>query len=230
MTFPINPPGILYIVSTPIGNLADISLRAVETLKSASLVLSEDTRVTGKLLSHYHIQTRQLSFHDHNEKTKTPIVIDILLQGKSAALVSDAGTPLISDPGYSLVNAAIKNNIEIVPIPGASSILAALVASGFPSDRFVFEGYAPRTEGKLRRFFGGILNEPRTIVIFETPHRIKKCLNVMLEVMGNREIFIGRELTKKFEEKIRGNLEEVCRKLEGRSLKGEIVVIIKANG
>jgi len=223
-------PGVLYIVSTPIGNLADMSSRAIEILKKVDLILSEDTRVTGRLLAHYQIQTARTSYHDHSEKIKAPGIVDELLAGKSVALVSDAGTPLISDPGYTLVNMAIDRGIEIVPIPGPSSILAALVSSGFPADRFCFEGYAPRTEGKLRRFFASIAREDRTIVFFETPHRVIKCLRIMHEVLGNREIFVGRELTKKFEEKLRGKAADILEILEARSIKGEFVILIRANG
>ncbi len=222
-------PGILYIVATPIGNLSDISARAIETLSNVDLILAEDTRVTGKLLSRFGIKARQISYHDHNEKTKAPSIIEDLINGKDIALVSDAGTPLISDPGYTLVNLAIKEGIEITPVPGPSSILAALSVSGFPSDRFCFEGYAPRTEGKLRRFFESFKDENRTVVFFETPHRVKKSLKIMLEELGNREIFIGRELTKKFEEKSRGNIEDVLAGFENRTIKGEIVVIVKAH-
>lgn len=229
MTGPNITPGILYIVATPIGNLSDISARAIETLSNVDLILAEDTRVTGKLLSRFGIKARQISYHDHNEKTKAPSIIEDLKNGKDIALVSDAGTPLISDPGYILVNLAIQKGIEITPIPGPSSLLAALSVSGFPSDRFSFEGYAPRTEGKLRRFFASLKDQERTVVFFETPHRIKKSLKIMLEELGNREIFIGRELTKKFEEKSRGNIEDILASFENRTIKGEIVVIVKAH-
>ena len=221
--------GILYVVATPIGNLSDFTPRAIETLNSVDLILSEDTRVTGKLLSHFQIGTRQISYHDHNEKFKAPSIIMDLMEGKNIALVSDAGTPLISDPGYTLVNLAIKEGIEIIPIPGPSSIITALSVSGFPTDRFCFEGYAPRTEGKLRRFFSSLADEKRTVVFFETPHRIKKSLKIMLQELGNREIFVGRELTKKFEEKLRGDIETILANIETRTIKGELVVIIKAH-
>ncbi|MEE9553457.1 MAG: 16S rRNA (cytidine(1402)-2'-O)-methyltransferase [candidate division Zixibacteria bacterium] len=229
MTDAKNNFGILYIVATPIGNLSDISARAIDTLSGVDMILSEDTRVTGKLLSRFEIKTRQISYHDYSEKKKAPSIIGDLKIGKNLALVSDAGTPLISDPGYTLVNMAIREGIEIIPIPGPSSILTALSISGFPSDRFCFEGYAPRTEGKLKRFFESLKDESRTVVFFETPHRIKKSLKIMLDVLGNLEIFVGRELTKKFEEKLRGNIEEIRTRIEDRTIKGEIVVIIKAH-
>ncbi len=227
MTSRQNPAGILYIVATPIGNLADISERAIETLKKADLIASEDTRTSGKLLSRFNIKTPQTSYHDHNEKSKAPGIIDAILAGKSVALISDAGTPLISDPGYTLVNMAIEKGIDIIPVPGPSAILAALVASGFPTDRFCFEGYPPRTEGKLKRFFERLADEHRTIVFFETPHRIKKSLKVMMNILGDREIFVGRELTKKFEEKLRGTVSVISKNIENRTIKGEIVIVVR---
>ena len=227
MTSRQNPAGILYIVATPIGNLADISERAIETLKRVDLIASEDTRTSRNLLSRFNIKTAQTSYHDHNEKSKAPGIIDAILAGRSVALISDAGTPLISDPGYTLVNMAIAKAIDIVPIPGPSAILAALVASGFPTDRFCFEGYPPRTEGKLKRFFERFADERRTIVFFETPHRIKKNLRVMVNILGDREIFIGRELTKKFEEKWRDTVSIILKNIEERTIKGEIVVVVR---
>ncbi len=217
----------MYIVATPIGNLADISMRAIKTLKSVDLIATEDTRTSKKLFSRFNIKTARTSYHDYNEKSKAPKIIDAILEGKSVALISDAGTPLISDPGYTLVNMAIAKGIDIIPVPGPSAILAALVSSGFPTDRFCFEGYPPRTEGKLKRFFERLVDEPRTIILFETPHRIKKCLKVMLDVFGDREIFIGRELTKKFEEKWRGAVSVVLKNIEDRTIKGEIIVVIR---
>ena len=222
-------PGILYIVATPIGNLSDFTPRGIETLKLVDMILSEDTRVTGRLLSHFQISTRQESYHDHNEKTKAPRIIEGLIKGNNVALVSDAGTPLISDPGYTLVNSAIREGIEVIPVPGPSSIITALSVSGFPSDRFCFEGYAPRTEGKLRRFYSSLADESRTVVFFETPHRIKKSLKILSEELGNREIFIARELTKRFEEKFRGKVDDILAAMGERAIKGELVVIMKSN-
>jgi 16S rRNA (cytidine1402-2'-O)-methyltransferase len=221
------PAGILYIVATPIGNLADMSERAIETLKKVDLIASEDTRTSRNLLSRFNITTAQTSYHDHNEKSKAPGIIDAILAGKSVAVISDAGTPLISDPGYTLINMAIAEGIEIVPVPGPSAILAALVSSGFPTDRFCFEGYPPRTEGKRKRFFERLADECRTIVFFESPHRIKKSLKVMLDIYGDREIYVGRELTKKFEEKWRGAISVILEDIEGRTIKGEITVVVR---
>jgi len=227
MTNSENPRGSLYIVATPIGNLRDISFRALDVLKSVDYIASEDTRISGKLLSRYEINTAQTSYFEHNEKVKAPRIIQDIIDGKSVALITDAGTPLISDPGYRLVDLAVKNDLDIIPIPGPSSVLAALSISGFPTDSFCFEGYPPKTMGKLKRFFDDLKDERRTIILFETPHRIKKCLTVMLDVMGEREIFVGRELTKKFEEKIRGDISAILDRIEQKPLKGEMVVVIR---
>ncbi len=227
MTGSNNPGGSLYIVATPIGNMQDISFRALETLKSVDYIASEDTRASGRLLSRYEIKTRQTSYFEHNEKIKAPMIIRDIIDGKSVALITDAGTPLISDPGYRLVVLAVENNIDIIPIPGPSSVTAAISISGFPTDSFCFEGYPPRSSGKLVRFFENLKDERRTIVLFETPHRIRKCLTAMLEVMGEREIFIGRELTKKFEEKIRGNITGILNRIEKKPPKGEMVIVIR---
>lgn len=229
MTGSENPRGSLYIVATPIGNMQDISIRALETLKAVDYIASEDTRTSGRLLSRYEIKTRQTSYFEHNEKIKAPMIIKDILGGKSVALITDAGTPLISDPGYRLVVLAVENDIDIIPIPGPSSVTAAISISGFPTDSFCFEGYPPRTAGKLARYFENLKDERRTIVLFESPHRIKKCLAVMLSVMGEREIFIGRELTKKFEEKIRGNITDILDKIEKKPLKGEMVIVIRGS-
>ena len=230
MTSPENQKGTLYIIATPIGNLGDMTLRAIETLKSVDLIAAEDTRTSGHLLTHFGISIQMTSYHDHNERSKAPELINSLNDGKSIGLISDAGTPLISDPGYRLVNMAIENGIDVIPIPGPSSILAALVASGFPTDRFCFEGYLPKTSGRLKRTLDELAEEARTIVIFETPHRIMKSLPVMLESLGDRDIFIGRELTKKFEEKMRGKISELLPILEKRTLKGEIVIVVPGIG
>jgi 16S rRNA (cytidine1402-2'-O)-methyltransferase len=226
MTSPNSHKGTLFIVSTPIGNLSDMTPRAIDTLKGVDLVASEDTRVSGRLLAHFGINAAQTSYHDHNERQKAPELIERLMSGKSIALISDAGTPLVSDPGYRLVNAAHSNGIDVVPIPGASSILAALVVSGFPNDRFCFEGYLPKSRGKLVTTLARLAGETRTMIFLETTFRVSKSLPVILEVLGDREIFIARELTKKFEEKIRGRLSRIIPLLQGRSLKGEIVIIV----
>ena len=222
--------GILYIVSTPIGNLGDITERAINTLKSVDLIASEDTRNSGRLLARFGITAPQTSYHDFNEKQKSQELVRMLCDGKNIALITDAGTPLISDPGYRLVNLARGAGIDIIPVPGASSVLAALVVSGFPTDRFTFEGYLPRTSGKLKKALEQLKLEPRTMVFFETPFRIIKSLPLMQEILGDREIFVGRELTKKFEEKKRGRISEILAALEGRTIKGEIVLVVPGTG
>jgi 16S rRNA (cytidine1402-2'-O)-methyltransferase len=227
MTPHLPSAGILYIVSTPIGNLGDMTQRAVNILKDVDLIAAEDTRVTGRLLAHFGIATSQTSYHDHNEKYKAPDLIKMLLSGKSLALVSDAGTPLISDPGYRLVNEAWSNNIDVIPVPGASSILAALVVSGFPTDSFCFEGYLPNRSGKLRSNFESLAAERRTMIFLETSHRILKSLPLMRELLNDREIFVGRELTKKFEEKFRGKISQVIESLAECTLKGEFVIVVR---
>jgi 16S rRNA (cytidine1402-2'-O)-methyltransferase len=230
MTDPWSERGILYIVSTPIGNLGDMTSRAVEILKRVDLIASEDTRVSGVLLDHFDIPAPQTSYHDHNERQKAPELVKMLLSGKSIALICDAGTPLISDPGYRLVSEAWANSINVIPIPGASSILAALAVAGFPTDSFCFEGYLPNRSGRLRAVLEALAAERRTMILFETPHRILKSLPVMLEILGDRPIFLGRELTKKFEERIRGRISEVIAALEKRTLKGEIVLVVPGIG
>ena len=217
--------GTLYIVSTPIGNLEDITLRALRILKEVDAILAEDTRNTGRLLAHYQINNRMMSYHAHNESGRIPQVIEMLTSGQNLALVSDAGTPGISDPGHRLVKAAIQHNLPIVPVPGASAVLAALVASGLPTNRFVFEGFLPRKKGrqtKLRQ----LAEEPGTIVIYESAVRIQKTIRDIVNSMGNRYIVISRELTKIYEEFLRGTAEDILAALENRTLKGEVVLLI----
>jgi 16S rRNA (cytidine1402-2'-O)-methyltransferase len=222
--------GTLYIVATPIGNLGDMTFRAIETLKSVDLIASEDTRTSGRLLKHFGIEAAQTSYHEYNERQKAPELVKMLKEGKSIALISDAGTPLVSDPGYRLVNLAVSEGIDVVPIPGASSILAALVVSGFPTDRFCFEGYLPKSSGRLRRKLEELSSESRTMIFFETQFRILKSLPVMQELFGDRLIFVGRELTKKFEEKMRARISEITNALSKRAIKGEIVIVVPGIG
>ncbi len=218
--------GKLYIVSTPIGNLGDFTFRAVDTLKSVQLIAAEDTRVSGVLLKHYEISTPMFSYHDHNKEQATPGLLRKLEGGDNIALITDAGTPLVSDPGFYLVRAAIAQKIEVVPIPGASAMLAAMVASGLPSDRFTFEGFLPRKKGRQTRFKLLAL-DPRTIIVYESPHRVGRTLKDIAEYMGDRQVVIGREITKKFEEFIRGSVSEIREQLDTRSIKGEVVIMIK---
>jgi len=221
-------PG-LYIVSTPIGNLKDITLRALDTLKNVDLIACEDTRHTGLLLNHYNIKNKLTSFHEYNKKERTPEIISLLKQGKSVALVSDAGTPGISDPGYYLIREAIKENLTIIPIPGPSALLAALVISGLPSDRFVFEGFLQKREGRKHKKLESLKTESRTMIFYDSPFRILYSLHDMLEVFGDRNIVLVRELTKKFETVIRGKISGIIKELEEKKPKGEIVLIIEGN-
>jgi 16S rRNA (cytidine1402-2'-O)-methyltransferase len=218
--------GKLYVVSTPIGNLGDMTFRAVEILKSVELIASEDTRHTGVLLQHYGISTRQTPYHDHNKERVTPGLVETLEGGGNIAVVSDAGTPGISDPGFYLVRACLKAGIEVIPIPGASSMLAALVVSGLPTDRFSFEGFLPKTSGRARNRLAELKGDSRTLIFFESPHRVIKTLNLIKDEMGDRQVFVGRELTKKFEQHYHGSISEVVNSLTGGSVKGEIVIAV----
>ena len=218
----------LYLVPTPIGNLGDITIRAIEVLKSVDLILAEDTRTSGVLLKHYDITTQMQSFHMHNEHKKVDRVIEELQNGKIMALISDAGTPGISDPGFLLTRAAVAQGIEIEALPGATAFVPALVKSGFPTDRFVFEGFLPQKKGRQTRL-KLLAEEPRTIVLYESPHRLLKVLKELKENVVDRQISVSRELTKKFEETRTGNVDEVLTYFEAKpSIKGEIVVVINA--
>ncbi len=221
--------GSLYIVATPIGNLADITFRAVETLKNVDLIAAEDTRHSGKLLQHYDIDTPMFSLHEHNEKVKYKTLIDKLQQGKSIALISDAGTPLISDPGYRLVREAVKLDIQVVPIPGVSAIISALSVSGLPSDHFTFEGFLPAKEYARKKALEKLINETRTMIFYESPHRVMVMLNSLLEVFGgDREIVVARELTKRFESIRAGQLQSIIDWFSENpeKQKGEFVVLV----
>lgn len=220
-------PGVLYLVSTPIGNLEDITLRALRVLKEVDLVAAEDTRHTGILLKHYNLFKRLISYHDFNKKRKAPLLIKHLKTGKSVAVVSDAGTPGISDPGYYLVQLAIQEGIRVVPVPGASAFLSALVASGLPTDRFVFEGFLPAKPGKRRKKLEKLREEERTLILYESPHRFAKTLDDISEIFGQRMLVVARELTKKFEEILRGTPEEIRKSLGGRKIRGELVILIE---
>ena len=221
--------GILYVIATPIGNLADITLRALDTIKEVEILLAEDTRVTKKLLEHYGIQANLESLHDFNEVQKIPTLIKILSSGASIGLVSDAGTPLICDPGYKFVSAARKKGIEIRSIPGPSAVMAALSTAGIPTDRFVFEGFLPKKAAERRRRLLEIQYESRSIIFYESPQRIQACARACMDVFGAaREAVLMRELTKHFEQHIEGTLGHINQELESHpnSIKGEFVVLI----
>jgi len=220
-------PGVLYLVSTPIGNLEDITLRALKVLKEVDLVAAEDTRHTGMLLKHYDLDKRLISYHDFNKKRKAPLLIEHLKANQSVAVCSDAGTPGISDPGYYLVQLAIRENIKVVPIPGASAFLSALVVSGLPTDRFAFEGFLPAKPGKRRKRLEELQEEKRTLILYESPHRFARMMDDVSGILGQRRVVVARELTKKFEEILRGTPEEIKQTLGERKLKGELVILIE---
>jgi len=218
--------GKLYVVATPIGNLKDITLRALETLKAVDLIACEDTRHTAKLTNHYNISKPLTSYFEHNELKKTGYIIGLLKQGKSVALVSDAGTPGISDPGYRLIKDAIENNINIVVVPGPSAIISALAVSGLPTDRFVFEGFLPPKSGARKKKLESLNAEKRTMVFYESPHRLLKCLNDMLSVFGDIKIVCVRELTKVFEEVRRQPIKELIEHFQKEKPRGEFVILV----
>lgn len=218
--------GTLYIVSTPIGNLKDITLRALDVLSSVNLIAAEDTRKTGILLKHYGIETKTTSYFDFNKEKKTPFLVERLKYGDSIAVVSDAGTPGISDPAFYLVRAAIQENIKVEAIPGATAFVPGLIVSGLPTDRFVFEGFLPAKKGRQTRL-NFLKNEKRTIILYESPKRILKTLGQLLDALGNRRVCIARELTKKFEEVSRGQLSDFHSLKLPIKQKGEFVIIIE---
>ena len=218
--------GTLFVVSTPIGNLEDITFRAIRILKESSIIAAEDTRHTQKLCNYYQIGTPLTSYHDFNKEEKTPLLLHRLKEGLSVSLVCDAGTPLISDPGYYLVHRATHEKIPVVPIPGPSSILAALCASGLPTDQFRFEGFIPKKPGAREKLFQELKEQPGTFIFFDTQHRILKSLSHLLAAIGNRQIVVARELTKINEEFLRGTIEEVCEHLTQKPIKGELTLLV----
>lgn len=216
----------LYIVPTPIGNLEDITLRAIRILKEADLILAEDTRTSGKLLQHLEVTTHMQSHHMHNEHKTIDNIIKRLLAGETIALISDAGTPAISDPGFLLTRACVENNIEVDCLPGATAFVPALVNSGLPNDKFVFEGFLPVKKGRQTRFLF-LAEETRTIIFYESPHKLLKTLANFVEYFGaDRQVSVSRELTKLYEETIRGTAAEVLKHYTKKPPKGEIVIIV----
>jgi len=218
--------GVLYIVATPIGNLEDITLRALRVLKEVDLIAAEDTRHTKGLLAHYGIPTPLTSCHEHNEKAKAHALVERLERGEKIALVSDAGTPLVSDPGYRLVREAITAGIRVVPVPGPSALTGILSASGLAVESFIFEGFLPAKKKERREKLRKLEAESRTIVFYEAPHRLRESLEDLFEILGDREIVLGREMTKVYEEFIRGRLSEVKAEIDRREVQGEIALII----
>jgi 16S rRNA (cytidine1402-2'-O)-methyltransferase len=218
-------PGALYIVSTPIGNLGDITRRAVEILGGVDLIAAEDTRKTGFLLEHLHITKPLLSYFTYNERRRVPELIAKLKAGTSVAVVTDAGTPGVSDPAFTVIREAVATGIRVIPVPGASALLAALVVSGLPLDRFVFEGFLPVKKGRRTRL-EALKLEPRTFVLYESPHRITKTLGDILAHCGDRRAAVVREATKKFEEVVRGRLSSVLEQIEQKAPRGEYVIVV----
>ncbi|AFV00679.1 16S rRNA (cytidine(1402)-2'-O)-methyltransferase [Simiduia agarivorans] len=220
----------LYVVATPIGNLGDMVPRAVETLQTVAVIAAEDTRHSSRLLEHFHIRTPLVAYHDHSDGQATQKLIDRLLAGESVALISDAGTPLVSDPGYQLVAAARAAGIRVVPIPGACALIAALSASGLPSDRFSFEGFLPAKHGARATRLESVKQETGTLIFYEAPHRILDCLNHMAEIFGpDRQAVVARELSKTFETFLSGSLAELVERVgaDSNQQRGEIVLLVR---
>ena len=218
--------GCLYLVATPIGNLEDITLRAIRILKEVDLIACEDTRQTQKLLQHYGIRKELVSYHEHNELTRAPELVIELEQGAKAALVSDAGTPVISDPGHHLVTLCLRHHIAVVPIPGPSAFVAALAASGLPSEEFLFVGFLPPRIGARRKALDALRTESRTLVLYEAPHRLVETLADAADILGARPAVIAREVTKIHEEFLRGHLNELLESARKRAPRGEITLLI----
>jgi 16S rRNA (cytidine1402-2'-O)-methyltransferase len=219
-------PGTLYLVATPIGNLADITHRALQVLRDVALVACEDTRHTRKLLQHYGIDAKTVSYHEHNEQQRAHELIELLKQGSDVAVVSDAGTPAISDPGFRLVRAAIENAISVVPVPGPSALLCALIAAGLPTDGFFFGGFLPARSSARRARLNELRSVPGTLIFYEAPHRLAGSLKDAYEVLGEREAVVARELTKLHEEIRRGRLSELAEHYATVEPRGEIVLLI----
>lgn len=218
--------GTLYLVATPIGNLDDFSPRGQRILREVDLIAAEDTRHTGQLLARFAIETPLLSYHDHNKDRRTPEVIERLRGGAAVAIVSDAGSPGISDPAFTLVRAAVDAGLNVIPIPGPSSALCALEVSGLPTDRFAFEGFLPRKSGRRRARIEELRADPRTLIFFESVHRVRATLAELLEVWGDRPASVSRELTKKFEETKRGTLSALVAWADERTPRGEYVIVV----
>lgn len=219
--------GILYLCATPIGNLEDISLRTINTLKSVDIIAAEDTRHTLKIINHFNIDTPMTSYHEHNKISKGPQLISKLMEGKNIAIVTDAGTPGISDPGEDLVKMALENNIQVTATPGATALITALIISGMPTRRFIFEGFLPMDKKQRKEVINQFIRENRTVIMYEAPHRLKTMLNELYTILGNRTIAIVRELTKKYEQVKNGTLKEIIDYYDINEPKGEFVIILQ---
>ncbi|MCE2699218.1 MAG: 16S rRNA (cytidine(1402)-2'-O)-methyltransferase [Nostocales cyanobacterium LE14-WE4] len=223
-------PGTLYIVATPIGNLEDMTFRAVRILQAVDMIAAEDTRHTGRLLQHFQVKTPQISYHEHNSHSRIPELLEHLQYGKAIALVSDAGMPGISDPGYELIKACIDNGITVVPIPGASAVITALSAAGLPTDRFIFDGFLPAKSQQRQKYLESLQGESRTLVFYESPHRLRDTLADLGTVLGSdRSLVIARELTKLYEEFWRGTIEDAIADYTQREPQGEYTLLVAGN-
>ena len=222
-------PGKLYLVPTPIGNLKDITLRALEIMKEVDLIACEDTRRSGQLLAHFNIQNKKISYFEHNETKRIPQILATLKDGNSVAVISDGGSPGLSDPAYRLVTAAIEASIPVEALPGPTALVPALTASGLPTDRFFFEGFLPVKAGKRKKRLEQLSELPHTLVIYESVHRIKKSLAAIAEIFTERHICVSREISKLHEESIRGTAEEVAAHFENTTPRGEFVIVIAGN-
>ncbi len=223
-------PGTLHLVATPIGNLEDLTFRALRTLEDCDLIAAEDTRRTRKLLTHYRVSKPLVSCHEHNEADRIPLILDALREGRDVALVSDAGSPGVSDPGFRLVREAVDQGMTVTALPGPSAVVVALSVSGLPTDRFSFYGFLPRSGSERKRLLEEAAQVPHTLVFFESPHRITKSLEDMLEAMGDRRTAICRELTKRFEQVERGRLSDLIGRGKTRTLKGEFCIVMEGRG
>lgn len=220
-------PGLLYVVATPIGNLEDMTYRAVRLLKEADWIACEDTRTTGRLLKHYEIGTRTVSYHDHNEEARATELVERLLNGDTGALVSDAGTPLLSDPGYRIVKAAVDAGVTVQAVPGASALLSALVVAGLPTDQFHFAGFFPAKAMQREKLLRNLMHEEATLVFYEAPHRVVESLEAVQQVYGDRQVVAARELTKMYEEVLRGTPGQIAANLKARDMvRGEFVILV----
>ena len=223
-------PGTLYIVATPIGNLEDMTFRAVRILQAVDMIAAEDTRHTGRLLQHFQVKTPQISYHEHNSNSRIPELLEQLQYGKAIALVSDAGMPGISDPGYELIKACIDDGITVVPIPGASAVITALSAAGLPTDRFIFDGFLPAKSQQRKQYLESLQSESRTLVFYESPHRLRDTLADLGAVLGSdRSIVIARELTKLYEEFWRGTIEDAIAHYQEKEPQGEYTLLVAGN-
>ncbi len=220
--------GKLYLIPTPIGNMGDITERSLEILKEVEIIACEDTRHSGRLLNKLGIRKKLISYHEFNEASRANQLIEILKQGLSVGVISDAGSPGISDPAYRVVKAAVDNDITVIPLPGANSIIPALTASGLPTDRFFFEGFLPNKSGARKTRLSKLVDFPHTLIFFESPHRILKSLNDILEILGDRRACVAREITKLHEQFIRGTVSDILEKL-GKTTKGEIVIVVEGS-